>query len=467
LRRLVVLASVVAVALATTTASAAPVEGGRSTPVEDSYYPAKGDPSIDTLHYRLDLHWDRKARVLRGVATIRLRAAQDDRAIRLDLSRRLHVTRVRVDGRRVGARHYGNHLAVRSPIRRGERRTVRVSYRGTPGPVAAPGSRLDAHRLGLQVVNHGQLRTMQEPFGAFTWYPVNDQPSDKALYDVRVSAPRGWVGVSNGRLAARRVVHGRTVTRWTNPAPMSSYLVTLAVGPYRRYHQSGPHGLPITYWVPRDRPGLLTWLRDTTPSGMRWLERRLGPYPFDRVGIVVVPGPSAMETQTLVTLGAQEYRAGRQRVRSVVVHELAHQWYGDTVTPRDWRDVWMNEGMATYQHSLWVSTQSKHPRRRWRSIVGLWHRWDLYYRHRYGPPGAYDRHEFGSTNVYYPVALMWEHLRVRLGDARFNRLVRAWPQTHRHTNADREDLIAWFETQSGEELSTFFDRWLNSIRTPT
>src|SRR5262245_8667749 len=121
MRRLVVLSSAAAVALASTnllatagatagatanaTASAAPVEGGRSTPVEDSYYPAKGDPSIDTLHYGLRLRWDRKARVLQGVATIRLRAAGDDRAIHLDLSRRLHVTGVQVDGRRVRARH--------------------------------------------------------------------------------------------------------------------------------------------------------------------------------------------------------------------------------------------------------------------------------------------------------------------------------------------------------------------------
>jgi aminopeptidase N len=465
-RRLVVLTSAAAVALATTTASAGPLNRGRSTPVEDSYYPAKGDPSIDTLHYGLHLRWDRKARVLRGVAAIRLRAAQNNRAIHLDLSRRLHVTRVRVDGHRVHARHDGHHLVVSTPIHQGERRTVRVSYRGTPGPVTAPGSRADAHRVGMQVVGHGQLRTMQEPFGAFTWYPVNDQPSDKALYDVRVSAPRGWLGVSNGRLAARRVVHGRTVTRWTNRAPMSSYLVTLAVGPYRRYHQTGPHGLPISYWVPRDRPGLLTWLRDTTPTGLRWLERQLGRYPFDRVGIVVVPGMSAMETQTLVTLGAQEYWSGRRRVRTVVVHELAHQWYGDTVTPRDWRDVWMNEGMATYQQYRWLSAQAKHPDRSWRRTVSDWAAFDQEYRDAYGPPGAYDRHEFGSTNVYYPVALMWEHLRRRLGDARFNRLVRAWPQTHRHSNADREELISWFEARSGEELSAFFDRWLSSTRSP-
>ena len=193
MRRLVV-AVVLLVGLPAGLGAAAPLDHGLSSPVEDSYYPAKGDPSVDALRYALRLLWDPGKRMLHGQATIRLRAVRRATAIRLDLSHRLRVTRVHVDGRRTAFAHNANHLAVRRPLRRGQRHTLRVQYRGTPGPVTAPGSRGDAHRVGLRIMGNNQLRTMQEPFGAFTWYPVNDQPSDKALYDVRITAPRNWWG---------------------------------------------------------------------------------------------------------------------------------------------------------------------------------------------------------------------------------------------------------------------------------
>lgn len=465
MRRLLVAAVVGLVLLPAASAGAAPYSAGMSSPVEDSYYPAKGEPSVDALHYALKLRWDRKHRLLQGRARIRLRSAQPDTGIRLDLSQRLRVRHVVVDGHEERFTHRGNHLVVHAPVERGQRHTVRVVYRGTPRPVTAPGSRWDAHRVGMRIMRGGQLRTMQEPFGAFTWYPANDQPSDKALYDIRVNAPRGWVGVSNGRLAARRTTDRRTVTRWTNRAPMSSYLVTLAVGPYRHHRQTGPHGLPISYWVPKDRPGLLRLLR-VAPAAVRWLERRAGPYPFDRLGFVVVPGYSAMETQTMITMGAGEYAFGPGRVREVVVHELAHQWYGDTVTPTDWRDLWMNEGMASYLAFRWVSSQAKNPDEHRRRTVARWRADDQFYRNHYGPPGAYDHDEFGSSNVYLPVALMWERLRKRLGDRLFHDLVRAWPQTHRNSNADRDQMVDWIEARTQTELSAFFDQWLMSTRSP-
>ncbi len=463
--RRVVVAVVLLVGLPAGLAAAGPLDRGLSSPVEDSYYPAKGDPSVDALRYALRLRWEPGKRMLHGQATIRLRAAQRATAIRLDLSHRLRVTRVHVDGRRTAFAHNANHLAVRRPLRRGQRHSVRVQYRGTPGPVSAPGSRGDAHRVGLRIMGNNQLRTMQEPFGAFTWYPVNDQPSDKALYDVRITAPKNWVGVSNGRLVARKTTRRATVTRWTHGAPMASYLTTLAVGPYRRYRDTGPHRLPVTYWVPRSRPRLVRSLR-MVPAAVRWLERRLGRFPFDRIGVVVVPGPSAMETQTMITLGAEEYWAGLARVRAVMVHELAHQWYGDTVTPTDWRDLWMNEGMATYLHYRWVAARADNPQRRWRQIVGQWQRDDQFYRDAYGPPGRYKRQEFASSNVYYPVALMWDRLRRRLGNRQFNHIVRAWPQTHRNSNATRDEMIDWIEGRTGRELSRFFDSWLMSRRSP-
>jgi len=443
-------------------ATAAPYDDGLSTPVEDSYYPAKGDPGVDTLHYDLDLTWLRGPRVLVGDARITFRSTADDDSFTLDLSRAMRVRRVEVGGASVPFEHPGNHLVVDVPVVHGHRYTTRVVYRGTPEPAKGPSSRPDLARTGMRVNEDGQLWTMQEPFGAFTWYPSNDQPSDKALYDVHVDVPGNWVGVSTGEMTKRTGAGTRTVTEWTNKRPMSSYLMTLAVGPYQRRSQTGPRGLPLTYWFPRNRPALVKPLLQT-PTAMRWLESKLGPYPFDRAGVVLTPSDSAMETQTLVTFGTQLYQFGNRYVRQTMVHELAHQWYGDTVTPSDWRDLWMNEGMATYLDTRWAVDQGWTT---WREWQRSWKQEDQFLRDTYGPPGAYKRDEFASTNVYYSTALMWDRLRLRLGNADFNALVRLWPQRHRDTNQTRAAYVDWAEAVTGEELSAFFGTWLTSTKSP-
>ena len=460
-------ASVIALTLTVplaATATAAPYDEALSTPKEDSYYPEKGDPGIDTLHYDLDLTWFKKARELRGVAKIVFRATRTSGRFQLDLAHPMDVRRVTVDGAEADFGHPGKTLFVRTPVEAESRHEVRVVYRGTPRPASGPASRSDIARVGMRVTKDGQLCTMQEPFGAFTWYPANDQPSDKALYDVKVDVPSPWVGVSNGQMLDRRTVGGRTVTEWTNAHPMSSYLMTIGVGPYKHYRQSGPHGLPMNYWVPRNRPELVKPLL-RTPAALRWLEKRLGPYPFDRVGVMVTPSGSAMETQTLITFGVKNYVYGARGVRQTIVHELAHQWYGDTVTPNDWRDLWMNEGMATYQDTRWAAAQGWTT---WQSWQHQWAQDDQLWRDIYGPPGDYKPNQFASLNVYYCTALMWDRLRLKIGTATFNRLVRSWPQAaaHRDSNQPRSTIIAWFEARSGRELSLFFNRWLNSAKSP-
>ena len=458
----------VTIPLAATATAASPYEeryaAGLSTPREDSYYPDKGDPGIDTLHYGLDLTWLRRARQLRGKAEIEFRATTSDSQFQLDLAGSMNVRRVTVDDHVVPFTHTGKTLFVRSPVAANSQYTVAIEYRGTPSPAKGPASRSDIAKVGMRVTKDGQLWTMQEPFGAFTWYPSNDQPSDKAMYDVKVDVPGTWVGVSNGRMTHRSTVNGRTVTEWTNANPMSSYLVTIGVGPYKRYRQSGPHGLPMTYWVPRNRPELVEPLL-RTPAAVRWLEQRLGPYPFDRIGVLVTPSGSAMETQNLITFGVKNYRYGARQVRRTIVHELAHQWYGDSVTPNDWRDVWMNEGMATYQDTRWAVAQGWTT---WRSWQREWAQDDQFWRDIYGPPGAYDRGEFASINVYYCAALMWDRLRLKLGTTAFNRLVRAWPQVraHRDSNQSRATIIGWIEQRTGRELSGFFSKWLTSQKSP-
>ena len=396
------LVAIAALAATGTAAHAAPMAGNHSgsavsDPKADPYYPAKGTTAVDALHYGLGLRWDRTTRTLHGVARIRFRSTHDESSFSLDLSKRLQVTSVRLDGTRARFSHPGNKLVVsRSGLAADSRHRLVVVYGGHPGPASAPAERADIPHVGWTNTRAGGMWTMQEPFGAFTWYPVNDHPSDKAFYDLRVDVPRPFVGVANGDLVSRTRAHGRTVTRWHMSDPAASYLVTLAIGDFVRIRATGPHGLPLSYWVPRRAEGAWEPLLRRSPAILTWLEQRLGPYPFDTAGVVVVGGTSAMETQGLVSLGAG-VRSSRRELQSVLAHEYAHQWYGDTVTPDNWRDLWLNEGFAMYVEIQYRIAQHWESEIRWRGELA---NEDQLARDVDGPPGRYGRQDFGGASVY-------------------------------------------------------------------
>ncbi|MBC9732579.1 M1 family metallopeptidase [Nocardioides marmotae] len=439
------------------------LEEAVNEPREDSVYPDVGDPGVDALHYDLSLDWDPETRVLDGLERVLLRATADDDTLQLDLSPALTVRSVSVDGEKVDFRHAGKDLYLRQDVVADERYEVVVSYSGTPRPAAAPTTRGDFSTTGWTTTADGWTWTMQEPYGAYTWYAVNDHPSDKALYDVTVSVPSPWTGISNGELVSREEREGRTVTRWHLAEPAASYLVTLATGDYTSAEATSASGVPVTWWVPRDQPRLGSGAT-TMARELAWLEERLGPYPYDTAGAVLVESLSGMETQTMITLGISDYTLSA----AVIVHELAHHWYGNQVTPEDWRDVWMNEGMAMYLQILWQVEQDGGDLE---TVLEEYAVREAEERATAGPPGDYDPATFGESNIYYGPMLMWHELRRRLAarsgsDADFWALVRAWPASRDNGTADREEYLAWVEAETGLELSAFFERWLMGATTP-
>lgn len=425
---------------------------------EDSVYPNVGDPLVDALHYDLDLAWDPVERNLEGLATIAFRATADAPEFQLDLGDALEVGEVTVDGFGLDAVHTGNYLVVKSPVRKDEKYLLTVEYSGTPVPTAAPTTRSDFTTTGWTVTDDGEVWTMQEPYGAFTWYPVNDQPADKALYDFTISVPAPWTGVANGKLVSTELVEGDTVTKWHLDSPASSYLVTIAIGDYAKTTDKTASGIPVTYWTLKDDPVALERMR-YVPKAMKWLEAKLGPYPFSTLGAVVVESDSAMETQTMPTFGNSDYSTSPE----VVMHELCHQWYGDVVSPSDWSDVWMNEGMTMY---LQMNFEADLDKRRLADVVDSYAAAEPGYRAEGGPPAAYDPTKFGVGNIYVSPAIMWHELRLKIGDERFWAMVKAWPKVHAEGNATRAEYLAWVEEETGEELTAFFDAWLLGKTSP-
>lgn len=434
------------------------LDSALSTPVEDSVYPQVGDPGVDALHYGLDLAWDPGQRRLDGTATITFRATADADRFQLDFAHPLRASAVTLDGEPVTTRHPGKDLVVAAPVAKDRRYELVVTYAGHPHPVPAPTTRRDFSTTGFTVTGTGEVWTMQEPFGAYSWYPVNDQPADKALYDFTVAAPSPWTGLANGRLLSLDTADGTTTTQFQLDDPASSYLVTLAIGDYTHASNRTRSGLTLDYWYPRGLPTARGDLRVAARS-VDWIEERLGPYPFSSLGVVLTDSMSAMETQTLVTLGNNEY----VRSPDVVTHELIHQWYGDKVTPSDWRDVWLNEGMTMLMQGLYQSDRTRVPFER---IADDWASRDEELRAEFGPPGAYDPAQFGGSNIYYCPALMWNELRVELGDERFFAISRAWLEANDNGSVSREEIFAFWEQRTGKELSAFFDAWILGDTTP-
>lgn len=429
-----------------------------STPVEDSVYPHVGDPRVDALLYDLDLTWDPEAERLAGRAVITFRAARQAPRFQLDLGPGLTVGRVALDGEPVAFARRGKDLVLKAPVEVDRRYELSLDYVGTPEPARAPTTRTDFSTTGFTITDTGEVWTMQEPFGAYTWYPVNDQPSDKALYEITVHAPAPWTGIANGHLTELTTEDDTTTTSWQLTEPASSYLVTLAIGDYAHSSNTTEDGLRVDYWNPRGMVTRLDQLQ-TAAATVDWIETKLGPYPFDSLGLVVTDSMSAMETQTMVTLGNNEYVLSPQ----VIAHELVHQWYGDQVSPADWRDVWLNEGMTMLLQ--WIY-QDEHEIQSLRESLRNARAADQGLRDEYGPPGDYDPQQFGGTNIYTTPGLMWNELRVELGDDEFFRIARSWLTDNDNTSATREQIFTHWEEETGRELSAFFDAWITGPTTP-
>ncbi len=433
---------------------------GRSTPVADPYYPDYGNPNIDVLHYGLDLTWSPDDQELAGVAVVTLRATRDNlNAVVLDFGRALNTTTVTVDGgapRSVD--HVGDDLTIglSTPLSADEQVRLDIHYSGQPEPTGGP---LLRETLGLGLVSFGDGRAyaFQEPFGAFTWFPANDHPSDEALYDARLTVPDGWSAVTSGNFIGQEVADGHAVFHWQSTEPIATYLIALAFDRYEMRQASGPHGISLSYWFPDDLDSPARAELDQIPGHISWLEERIGPYPFDSGGVVVVGVPIGMESQEMISL-APDVVTG-----PVLVHELAHMWFGDAVTPRTWQDVWLSEGFATYLQVLWESESTGRPLE---SHLEEWRLEDQQYRDDAGPPGQFDPQAALARNVYRPPALMLHEIRLRLGDEEFFAMLSAWASEHRHTTQDRASFTTWLNDRTGQDFSVLIADWLDSPTTP-
>ncbi|WP_430791231.1 M1 family metallopeptidase [Actinoplanes sp. G11-F43] len=433
---------------------------GRSTPVADPLYPEKGNPGLDVLHYRLELDWQPTTRVLTGLATLRIRPVTDAPEIKLDFTG-LTVDRVLLDGAAATGEVTGGKLVVPAPVTADRPVTLAVAYHGTPEQVAMPSHRGDASEgIGMRAGRDGTLWTMQEPWGALTWYPVNEHPSDEALYDLAVTVPRGWTAAASGTPGP---VEGGTY-HYSSADPVAAYVTTLSVDRYRRIELSGPNGLPITNFVRDETDDRYLPVLKRTPELLSWLEKRLGRYPYPTAGVLMNDSVSAMETQQMLSMGRGAFReADLEYFEAVLIHEYAHQWFGNAVTPSTWTDLWLSEGWATYLQYLYEQKLYGFDDDYLESYL---RRRDAELRESVGPPGRPKAGTFAESNVYLCPAAMLREIHERLGDERFFALATAWAADNRDRSQDRAGFISFVNTHTGEDHTTLINTWLDSPTTP-
>ncbi|MFU8854093.1 M1 family metallopeptidase [Micromonospora sp. SL1-18] len=431
-------------------------DGGRfragAGDVGDPYVPGAGNGGYDVDHYALTVRYDPAGKRLTGQATVTATATAGLSRFHLDLAG-LTVDRVRVDGASAKHRRDGDELVV-SPahgLPAGRRFTVEVAYGGVPRPL--PSGELGDG--GFHATGDGAI-ALGQPESASTWFPANDHPSDKATYDIEVTVPDGLAALSNGVPKGQSSQDGWTTWRWSEGSPMASYLTTLVIGNYRvstGTHAGKPLVTAVAAGLPADGPAATALAR--TGEVADFLAERFGPYPFDAYGGIAVADERiryALETQTRPVYGPGFFADGRPNTE-VVAHELAHQWFGDSVSLARWSDIWLNEGFATYAEWLWREHdggRSVAQSFAERYMVTDWTKPSV-------DPGRAAM--FGDA-VYQRGALAVHALRRAVGDETFFRILRGWLAERRDGTATTADFVAYAERVAGRPLRPLFDAWL-------
>jgi aminopeptidase N len=435
----------------------------------DPYFPLDGNGGYDVDSYALELRFDPGTGVLGGTATVVATATQTLSAFNLDLLG-FELSSVTVDGDDAATARDEGELTVTPalPLVEGATFITVVAYEGVPEPLDD-----GLGPAGFLQTEDGALAVGQ-PDVAASWFPVNDHPADAATVELSITVPEGLEAVSNGALVDSVTEDGETTWQWATEDPLAPYLLTLAVGEFRidEYDEGGIHYLDaVDPALDEDAAGAATVgrLADAAfarqPEVLDFLAEWFGPYPFPQAGGIVDDVPDlgfALETQTRPVY-SPAFFTDAESGEAVVVHELAHQWAGDSVRLGGWQHIWLNEGFATYAEWLWAEHQGTSTAQEEFDRLAGRPAGSSFWRIAIGDPGP-DADRLFSSAVYQRGAMTLHALRTEVGDDDFAQILREWFDTEAGQAVTTDDFVALAEQVSGDDLDDLFAEWLGEGR---
>ncbi len=431
----------------------------------DSFYPSLGNPGYDVLHYDINLDVDPAANSIVATTLLSVMADENLQQFNLDFSG-LAVESVTVNGSETEFRRSGSEMTILldEPIEQGSRFDAEVRYSGNPEPITDPG--VPFSELGW--LRRGDvIYTLSQPSGSMTWFPSNNHPLDKATYEIAITVPEPFVAASNGLLVdvstsdsgigsdssdgEGRAGSSETTFTWRMDDPMASYLAAVYIGDFERVDQGAlrPGGPVIRDYVPRGAsPGVLQAL-SVTPKVLNFLEEHLGPYPFDAYGTFVTPFSLglALENQTLSIHGTDTLGPG------IIAHEAAHQWWGNSVSPEDWSDIWLNEGFATYLH---LRFEAQHFELDFDQHINSYLAWLT----DEPPPKDIEVKELFDASVYFRGAGTLYALQRYVGDDVFWRIMRTHYNRSAGSTTNTDEFLGIVDEFAGSEAVELVESWL-------
>ncbi len=435
-------------------------QGGSLVPgngVGDELFPELGATGIDVRHYDVSLSYDPEADSIAGTVAVDLTATAPLEQLLLDAVG-LKITGVTVDGVESEYTVEGAELVVQpaAPLASGAEARVEVRYAARPnaggGAVGIPNGWF--HTEGGSYV-------LNEPDGARTWMPCNDHPADKATFTFNLTVPAGMTAVANGALAEHRTEAAGEVWVWQQTEPMATYLIQVLTGQYTIEESVTASGLPLLSVAVEGEEGSLAAYTEVTEQQILFFEEYFGPYPLDRYGIAITDsfGGLAMETQGRSLFSREDLGGGLDYIEHLLLsHELAHQWFGDAVTPAAWIDIWLNESFATYAQWMWMEDAG---------FGAVQESADFALSMRSSQAtGTPQVEELFGFNSYDGGAAVLHALRLTIGDEAFFELLQRWVAENDGTSRTSAEFIALASEVAGQDLADFFQEWLYSPDVP-
>lgn len=411
---------------------------------------------FDVSKYDLRFSFDIPAKLVYGTTVINAKYLSDTLSrIYINFKNDMKVNSVKLDGADAEFEHLNDYIIVKTASPEKEKEfALTINYEGTP-----KNEGFDSFSF-KEFDNYPAIYTLSEPTYAPGWWPCKDLTTDKALADVTITVPEPLTAVSNGVLKETRTeADGSRTFVWSSSYPITTYLVSLAIGKYDKWTETytsldGKTEMPVEYYTYPSYTEKAKYDWQNTVEMIRFLSKTFGEYPFvnEKYGMALFGwSGGAMEHQTISSMG---YRlvTGNGRFEDIVMHELAHQWFGDAVSPATWKDIWLNEGFATYSEALWAEHKGGKP-----SYFASMKSEDYgkFSTTVYNPEGFI----FGRT-TYSKGAWVLHMLRNVTGDEVFFEIIRTYYEEFKYTTATTADFVRICERVSGMNLNTFFDQWV-------